>query len=151
MKNLSAGTLIKSNGLYLICHATQIKKDEDPNLNWTIPKGRVESHETVLDAAIRELKEETNVDLLKFNNVFLHNSPFNTYKTSYREVRVFLIEDVLGLLQKCELKCNSLITDNENSAYYGLYEMDGFMWATREQAYNMVFNSQKHLFEMKGN
>jgi 8-oxo-dGTP pyrophosphatase MutT (NUDIX family) len=34
---------------------------------WTVPKGLPESHESFYEAAVRELEEETGIDITKFN------------------------------------------------------------------------------------
>jgi bis(5'-nucleosidyl)-tetraphosphatase len=47
--------------------------------NWDFPKGIVEESETALDAAIREVKEETGIVDLKFRwgEVFKETLPYN--------------------------------------------------------------------------
>jgi 8-oxo-dGTP pyrophosphatase MutT (NUDIX family) len=59
----SAGFLIKSADLYLVCHATNRKPSAATDGSWTISKGIVDAGETPIEAAMRELKEETGIDL----------------------------------------------------------------------------------------
>ena len=59
----SAGFLIKSADLYLVCHATNRKPPAATDCSWTISKGIVDAGETPIEAAMRELKEETGIDL----------------------------------------------------------------------------------------
>ena len=48
-----------------------VKRANDPNKNkWCIPGGHIENEEKPLDAAIREIKEETSLELNK-KNLFL--------------------------------------------------------------------------------
>ncbi len=140
---ISSGFLIKSKDLYLLCHATQV--NVQPSLDdghWTISKGGVEEGETLLDAAIRELKEETDIDITEF--ITEDVKEINKYSSNKRTAHVFFINDETGKLLKTQLKCNSLVT------HLGIYEMDDYFWATKEQAKTMVFQSQKHLFEIEG-
>ena len=149
-KKKSAGFLIKSKGLYLLCHATQLlSKPSQFDGKWTISKGRVEDGETELEAAIRELKEETNISILDYFSFRKESKWFNKYSNSKREVFVFLVEDSAGVLRDVELKCNSIVINHPISRYNGILEMDQFMWVTKEEAINMVFESQRHLFLME--
>lgn len=48
-----------------------VKRGSKPNIcHWCIPGGHIETGENSLDAAIREIKEETNINLNK-NNLYL--------------------------------------------------------------------------------
>ncbi len=145
-----AGFLIKSQGLYLVCHATQLlSKPSITDGKWTISKGNLEPNETELEAAIRELKEETNIDILQHFSFRKESKWFNKYSDRKREIYVFLVEDITGKLRSVELKCNSLVQNHPIKKYNGMPEMDDFMWVTREEAREMVFDSQKHLFFME--
>lgn len=104
----------------------------------TISKGMVEENEQPIAAAIRELREETNIDLnedlaSKITDVPLSKfQPFTSYKTNYKTVLVFLLDDKKGVLidAKLDLKCTSLIDNPANSRVAhlnGLPEMDAFM------------------------
>ena len=50
--------IVTHNGKILLVH----RADKDPKLSWAFPGGTVESGESVFETAIRELKEETNID-----------------------------------------------------------------------------------------
>jgi predicted NUDIX family NTP pyrophosphohydrolase len=43
------------------------------NNKWGIPKGQLESDETIIDCALREVKEETTIDLYDQKNKILQN------------------------------------------------------------------------------
>ena len=54
---ISAGFIIEVYGRWLVAHVTNGK-------NWDFPKGGVDNGETHLEAAIREVMEETSFDLM---------------------------------------------------------------------------------------
>ena len=56
MKKISAGLILTNKTHFLGCHSTG-------NWFYDIPKGAIEENETPLEACIREVKEETNVDV----------------------------------------------------------------------------------------
>lgn len=62
---LIAHALIKIDGKYLIIRRTKIKRGKPNSLPeyWDIPGGMVEDGEMPKDAAIRETKEEVNLDI----------------------------------------------------------------------------------------
>ena len=61
---LIAHALIKIDGKYLIIRRTKIKRGKPNSLPeyWDIPGGMVEEGEMPKDAAIRETKEEVNLN-----------------------------------------------------------------------------------------
>ncbi len=60
------GIMIKDGNKILLGHRSKNKKDtggiHEPD-TWTIPGGKQEYNETVLEGAVREVKEETNLDV----------------------------------------------------------------------------------------
>ncbi len=68
----------KDNIEVLLC-----KRGTNPNkYEWCIPGGHIEENEKPIDAAVRELKEETNLDLNK-NNLFLIDEVENNNIKNY--------------------------------------------------------------------
>lgn len=71
-----------------------IKRGSKPNIgDWCLPGGHIETEEKPLDTAIREIKEETNINLNK-NNLFLvdemssdklNNYIYTTIQTKYNK------------------------------------------------------------------
>ena len=63
---LIAHTLVKLNDRYLLIKRTKMKRGKENSLPeyWDIPGGMVEEGETPSDAAIRETKEEVNLDIV---------------------------------------------------------------------------------------
>lgn len=138
----SAGFLLRSGGLYLICHTTHGHLPPvETDFRWSISKGIVEDGEYEIEAAIRELKEETDISILDFVDIDRKIEPLNVYSIKKKTIKVFFAEDPNGLLLTHPLKCNSFVPGR------GYPEMDAFKWATKEEARGMVFISQKHLFE----
>mmetsp|Transcript_29802 Transcript_29802/g.41922 ORF Transcript_29802/g.41922 Transcript_29802/m.41922 type:complete len:228 (+) Transcript_29802:78-761(+) len=158
-KPISAGFLIRSSkSKFLLCHATKSPNGKWTKYdgNWTVPKGIVEEGESKIDAAIRELREETNIDLLhrSFRELLPPNlndaDPFVVFPVGEKKVHLFLLEDEQGRLQdpSIELKCSTKIENMHPSLSYliGLPEVDGYMWVEREDAEKMVYKSQQKLF-----
>lgn len=57
-KSISAGVIITDGNYLLLCHVTGSK-------HWDLPKGKVEPGESFIDAAVRELYEETSIKISK--------------------------------------------------------------------------------------
>ena len=55
-KTLSAGVVITDGDRVLLCHVTGAK-------HWDLPKGKVDPGETEIQAAVRELQEETSIEV----------------------------------------------------------------------------------------
>ena len=149
MKPTSAGFLIRSNGLYLLCHATQnpdyIYKKDDPF--WSIPKGVVDEGETHLEAALRETKEEIGIDLEGF--VKIPTEPFNVHPTKKKNFVVYLADDLDGILLNCKFKCSSLINNDRTPQRNGLPEIDMFKWVNKEVARILIQPTLKHIFDLQ--
>lgn len=153
-KKVSAGVILFSKGKLLLCHSTQRKNDKPKQFDncWTVSKGMVHENEAPIDAAIRELKEETSIDLEDEKLCHLINSnkhalsPVCNFSMRDKQVVLFFVHDISGILQSLPLACSSLI-DLESHKLFGEPEMDGYMWVTRDEAHKMVFKSQKFIFE----
>lgn len=63
---IGLGIMIKDGNKVLLGHRAKNRKDTggifEPD-SWTFPGGKQEYDETMLDGAIREVKEETNLDI----------------------------------------------------------------------------------------
>ena len=146
----SAGTLIKSKNKYLLCHATDLRKEKTAffDKRWSIPKGLIESSESDYDCAVRETQEETGLNLVSLKvlpelEVFkeLHyKSIHDEYGEVMKHLVVYLVNDEEGVLQHESLICHSMIRDTERP------EMDAFKWVTVNQAKAMCYSTLGQLF-----
>lgn len=59
MKTIVAQVYVKKDNKILMVQENKIGKKE----KWNMPAGKLEENETLIDAAIRETKEETNLDV----------------------------------------------------------------------------------------
>jgi 8-oxo-dGTP diphosphatase len=104
---------------------------------WTIPKGRIEKGETIIEAAVRETLEETSFSI---PDEFIS---YSLKRVKYRNRRKYLNAIVIlerdnthiGRFKKKSLKCNSFHG-------HGIPEIDDFMWATIKQARRMLHYTQ---------
>jgi 8-oxo-dGTP pyrophosphatase MutT (NUDIX family) len=145
MKNPThAGIMVKMTGtdLYLICHATQkYNRNIFVGESWSISKGKIEEGETPIQAAIRELEEETNIHKCEW--MVIDENDYSEFKIGSKLVRVFKL-NLTPTAFGYRLFCRSNIDEGDLK---GLPEMDGYMWVKRETARQLVFKSQKCLFE----
>ncbi len=80
------GVLIEDDNKILLGHRVATYKDTggiyEPD-SWTLPGGKQEYNETTVEAGIREVKEETNLDVSSLNLFFVSDdiSPDRHYVT----------------------------------------------------------------------
>lgn len=68
MPGVGIGVIIlneKGQVLLILRNSNQEKADSDMHLEgtWTLPAGKVKYQETIIEAAVRKVKEETNLDV----------------------------------------------------------------------------------------
>ena len=56
------------------------------NGDWVLPKGRIENDETLEETAIREVKEETNVDAIILDYIGITSYSFSNFWTDYQMI-----------------------------------------------------------------
>jgi 8-oxo-dGTP pyrophosphatase MutT (NUDIX family) len=135
--------LVRNDGKLLIVHPTGHK----PNV-WSIPKGKVDKGEMDYDAALRELHEETNVDLYmkigQFTIVDYVELPVQVYSHKRKELWPFVICESRSTnidFNRFDIKCNSTVPlDRDWNA--GKPEVDDFKWVTIDEAREVLHETQ---------
>lgn len=142
---ISCGFLIESNKKVLLCHATDgFKKPSKAGHRYGIPKGQIDGDEYFLETAIRELKEETDLDLLDISKSIKVSSNYVSvaYKSGKKTLKVFKVLDENGELLKFPFKCNSYFEYRGQS----LPEIDSFLWIDYNVAADICIKGQRDLF-----
>lgn len=153
MKHLtSCGFLIQSKDKFLLCHPSNLRVGKlAGDKGWGLPKGKLDPGEQEIDCAIRETKEETNIDIKDpiCDDLLICFGPVYTteYVTTFegekvtKTVKIFYAYDGKGVLQTLPLSCPTLVPGTN------IPEMDDFRWVTRQEALKMCFHSMRDLFE----
>lgn len=141
MKPISCGIRLHctTDDTYFICHATQPNYTQNDNM-WTIPKGMIEPHETPIECALRELFEETGLNL-----PIQTTPPHVIIQAAHKTFHVFCV-DVTDEYKSFPFHCTSIINNPKVPHMNGYPECDQFGWFSQTECYNMVFNSLKILF-----
>lgn len=141
-KIISAGILLESQSRFLIGHPTELTGTTN---GWGILKGKVDDGESLIDAAIREFGEESNVDLEPYlldDRIMISPRPFFRYNVNGdKTVYVFWAYDLSGLAINFNFSCPSFVEGTDKP------EIDKYQWVTVDEAINLVTASQKKLFK----
>jgi len=117
---VSCGTLILNNkNQVLLCHVTG-------TAHWDLPKGMREPDESTLDAAKRELREETGIE---FDDALFEEIGGFDYQKDKR-LHLYKVRAPASLERLGHLVCTSHFSHPATGA--PTPEMDGFRWASRE-------------------
>ncbi|CAN7396064.1 NUDIX domain-containing protein [Massilia sp. LjRoot122] len=117
--SVSCGTLVVNpRRELLLCHVTHTPK-------WDIPKGMRDPGETELEAAMRELREETGLVFEAAS--FRELGPFG-YRRDKR-LHLFMAEPGPGLDSLAHLHCSTTFPHHVTGV--PTPEMDGYRWAAR--------------------
>jgi len=140
-KILAAGIfLVRRDGSVLICHPTNHAPDF-----WSIPKGKVDDGESLIDAARRETYEETNIHLEP--DVLIEELAPVTYSHKKKVLHPFLVlEDLTPNLDwdGFEIRCNSKVPEDRG----GFYEMDDYKWVSLDEAATLLHKTQAECIEV---
>lgn len=136
-KVIAAGIfIVKNDGTLLVCHPTNHAPDF-----WSIPKGKVEEGESMLEGAIRETYEETNIDFNFINKLHysMHQLEPVNYGHKKKILHPFLCVEVANFpWDHIEIKCNSNVPDERG----GFPEMDDYKWVSLEEAKALLHDTQ---------
>ena len=139
MKKITAAVvMIDNDGNILGCHGTGKPK----NYGFDFPKGEVEDGERDIDAAIRELYEETGYVLSRDNLIDIGVYPHNKKK----DIHLFLCK-MNELPRPTGLKCNSFFEINGKQ----IPEVDFYEIISRENRnkFNMVLQNKFEIIDEK--
>ena len=87
-KEKSCGCIILNENKVLLIGA----RDDNGELFWSFPKGHQEDGETDIGTAIRETKEETNLDVKIIDNEPIKTGHLVHGGTIYKEILLFIAE-----------------------------------------------------------
>lgn len=134
--------IIKTAGIFLINKDLKLLVAHPTNHPidfWSIPKGKVDDGETELLGAIRELFEESNVDLRNITFKF-HELEHEVFKNKRKKLKPFIVFESENNIDfnSFELKCNSNVEEDRG----GFPEMDGYKYITLDEAEKCVHHTQ---------
>lgn len=162
MLDFTAGIfIINSKNQILLTHATN-----SPQKSWGIPKGLVDNDEEHLDAALREVEEETGIKITNKNAV----KPLGQmkYKTGNKVLSAFYVflrdltsddiviigkndifllfddKDSVGNIDTNLLYCRSMVTP-KNVGDMPFPEGDAWKWFDIDKAKKVIYQPQKSL------
>lgn len=113
----------------LVCHATNSSWK-----TWSIPKGLKDPGEDCFAAAVRELKEETGIEIKKLNVQKIHPLPPVKYQKQNKILESFLIL-IDSDMDTHTFHCSSLISN-------GSPEVDSWKWIGFDLAGKYLHESQ---------
>jgi putative (di)nucleoside polyphosphate hydrolase len=117
----SCGTLvINEKTEILLCHVTGAD-------HWDIPKGMQDPGESTIDAAMRELREETG---LQFDEALFEEIGSFDYQR-HKRLHLYKVHAPVSLDALDHLICTSHFVHHVTGKE--LPEMDGFRWASRDE------------------
>lgn len=110
---------------------------------WTVFKGSVEEGESWIEAAIRELKEESGIDInaSKELQMSISSNPVHSYTMRNKYVHLYLLKDDDSVLDGYEFKCDSKINGD------GPPEILDYKWVDIEELNEYLFFSQQGIQE----
>lgn len=117
MKHTCGIFLLNEREEILLVHPTHNKWTG----TWSIPKGILDEGEDYLSAAIRELYEETSIDLSD-KNMICYVLPNIQYKNKDKILHSFLIK---GNFDEDIIRCTSFVTPKKGSIFP---EVDHYLW-----------------------
>ena len=134
-KTIAAGIfMVRKDGRVLVCHPTNHKPDF-----WSIPKGKVEEGENLIDAAIRETYEESNIDLSECKGIRALEAVNYSHKKKILHPFLVLERNNSNLdWDSFDLKCNSFVPEDRG----GFAEMDDYKWVSLDEARVILHNTQ---------
>jgi 8-oxo-dGTP pyrophosphatase MutT (NUDIX family) len=139
MKKAAGIILFNDKNEVLIEHPT----NHDPNF-WSFPKGLIDENETPSQAAVRELYEETSLNLYDISYEVIEELPWIKFKNNRKTLKLFVIKTD-EKLDDFQFKCPSLVTKNrKGEALENPFpEVDDYKWVSLEEAYPLLHEAQQ--------
>ncbi len=120
-KLLSCGVIVRREpGELLLCHATGRNY-------WDIPKGLRDSDEASVDAALREVREETG---LHFDATQLHDLGVHQYLPR-KDLHLFVLQPPIASIDISPCACSTYYTVRGSRRQ--IPEVDAYRWAQRDE------------------
>jgi 8-oxo-dGTP pyrophosphatase MutT (NUDIX family) len=128
---VTCGTYLYSTILkkILVCHPTNSRWN-----NWSIPKGVMETGESIFEVCVRELFEETGIDIKKINVLQKHALPTRKYQKQEKSLDSFLI------ITDTEFTDHKFLSNLVEGKDFS--ENDKWKWVTLEEAAKIIHLSQ---------
>lgn len=127
-------------GVFIVDAASKILACHPTNASWkiwSIPKGLLDINETELQAAIREVEEETSFKINENSN--LVELPYNQYlKDKKIKPFIYRYDKIINI---SDLKCDSMVTKNTKVPFP---EVDAYKMFTIEEAVINLHHSQSY-------
>jgi len=134
-RSVSCGViLIDREGRILLAHATETS-------HWDIPKGQGDPGETPIEAALRELHEETGISLAPGRLKDLGRFAYRPEK----DLHLFAVRVRDGEVDPDRCICTSMFPSRRNGA--PIPEMDGFRWVEPDEVERFASRSLARLFQ----
>jgi len=128
MENFESNNLYEKSCGCIVLNEGKVLLVKHLKGHWGFPKGHMEKGETEIETAIREVKEETNIDV-KINRNFKYEEQYITDELKLKKVTFFLAEKIGGELLKQEK------------------EISEVKWVALEETLNLLtFDNSKKLF-----
>ena len=153
--------MITSVGCFIVNNKNQILVghptwSSDGRGFWSIPKGKMDSGETVEDTLAREVKEECNLDVMQLyrDGALVLDLEVEVYKHKKKRLHAFVLFSKEDITQ--EVKCISFF-DKKDKDGNPTPEFDRFEWVSYDEAVQRLHYTQsnllkkhKTLFETRG-
>ena len=120
----SCGCIILKGDKVLLIGA----KDDEGELFWSFPKGHQEDGETDVETAIRETKEETNLDVKIVDDEPIRAGHLVHGGTAYKEILLFVAEPLNDEIKKQEDEVEKVewVKIDEAGKYFDGYYSDAW-------------------------
>lgn len=105
--------------------------------HWAFPKGHVENNETKVETALREIKEETGLDV-ELDDNFCKMVSYN--------VNPYILKDVFYFVARTKTEANKVFLQKEEVSEYGWFDFyEAISVLTFENDKNVLIGANEYL------